>query len=446
MKHLLVLFLGTIIISAGISANGQNVWSLQKCIDYALENNIQIKQQELNTNYYENQLSQAKSNRLPNLNAQIGNDYSFGRSLTYYNTYENVNSATVSGGLGTNITIWNGFILNNQIKQQEIDLQATLRDLQKAKDDIMLSIAASYMEILFAEELVLVDSAQLVVTQQQINRTRQLVDAGSLARGALLEIQAQLAREELQLVNDKNSVQLAYLGLYQFLELPIAESFKIEKPILPEIKANLTMANSIDVFNNAMSVRPEIQAAQLRVKSAEKQLEIVKGYRLPSLTFNANYYNLYNNQYSYIGSDDKIPFSEQLKNNSRSSASLNLSIPIFNRNQVKNNIANSSIQINNYKYQLQTTSNTLRKEIEQAYTNALASLNRYISTEKAVISMQEAFRYVEEKFNVGMVNSVDYNLQKNQLTAAQSQLLQAKYEYIFRTKILDFYNGIPIEL
>jgi outer membrane protein len=234
--------------------------------------------------------------------------------------------------------------------------------------------------------------------------------------------------------------------LYQFLELPIAESFKIEKPILPEIKANLTMANSIDVFNNAMSVRPEIQAAQLRVKSAEKQMEIVKGYRLPSLTFNANYYNLYNNQYSYIGSDDKIPFSEQLKNNSRSSASLNLSIPIFNRNQVKNNIANSSIQINNYKYQLQTTSNTLRKEIEQAYTNALASLNRYISTEKAVISMQEAFRYVEEKFNVGMVNSVDYNLQKNQLTAAQSQLLQAKYEFIFRTKILDFYNGIPIEL
>ncbi|HSO85330.1 MAG TPA: TolC family protein [Draconibacterium sp.] len=445
MKHLIVLFSVVIFIGGGGTANGQNVWSLQKCIDYALENNIQIKQQELNTNYYENQVSQAKSNRLPNLNAQIGNDNSFGRSLTYLNTYKNVNSSSVTGGVGTNFTIFNGFQLSNTIDKQELDLQATLKDLQKAKDDILLSIARSYLEILFAEEIVLVDSAQLEVTQQQIDRTQQLVDAGSLAKGSLLEIQAQLAREELQLVNDKNVVQLAYLALFQFLELPIAESFTIEKPVLPEIKANLSMANSIDVFNNAMNARPEIQAAQLRVKSAEKDLEIAKGNHYPSLTFNANYYNLYNNKYTDINGED-ILFKDQLKNNGRSSLGLTLGIPIFNRFQVKNGISNAELQISDYQFRLQTASNVLRKDIEQAYTNALASLNRYISTEKAVESMQEAFRYVEEKFNVGMVNSVDYNLQKNQLTAAQSQLLQAKYEYIFRTKILDFYNGIPIEL
>ncbi|TNF45138.1 MAG: TolC family protein, partial [Bacteroidetes bacterium] len=143
---------------------------------------------------------------------------------------------------------------------------------------------------------------------------------------------------------------------------------------------------------------------------------------------------------------EDIAFSDQLKNNGRSSLGLTLGIPIFNRFQVKYGISNATLQIADYQYRLQTVSNTLRKEIEQAYTNALASLNRYISSEKAVVSMEEAFRYVEEKFNVGMVNSVDYNLQKNQLTVAQSQLLQAKYEYIFRTKILDFYNGIPIEL
>jgi outer membrane protein len=259
-----------------------------------------------------------------------------------------------------------------------------------------------------------------------------------------------MAREELQLVNDKNNMQLSYLALYQLLELPIAESFKIEKPVLPEIKANISMANSIDVFNNAMSVRPEIQAAQLRVKSAEKDLEIAKGNNYPSLTFNANYYNLFNNQYSYpdppIGTGEKIKFGDQLKNNRRSSLGLTLGIPIFNRFQVKNSISNAELQIQDFQYRLQTSSNTLRKDIEQVYTNALAALNRYNSTDKAVESMQEAFRYVEEKFNVGMVNSVDYNLQKNQLTSAQSQLLQAKYEYIFRTKILDFYNGIPIEL
>jgi len=445
MKQVFVFISGVIFMFGSISANGQNVWSLQKCIDYALENNIQIKQQQLNSQYYENQVSQAKSNRLPNFNAQIGNDNSFGRSLTYLNTYKNVNSSSVSGGASTNLTIFNGFQLNNTIDKQELDLQATLKDLQKAKDDMMLNIAGLYLQILFAEELVLVDEAQMEVTKQQLSRTQQLVEAGSLAKGAQLEIEAQLAREELQLVNDKNNMQLSYLSLYQLLELPIAESFKIEKPALPEIKASISMANSIDVFNNALNVRPEIQAAQLRVKSAEKDLEIAKGNYYPSLTFNANYYNLYNNKYTDINGED-IAFADQLKNNGRSSLGLTLGIPIFNRFQVKNGVSNAELQVQDFQYRLQTSSNTLRKEIEQAYTNALAALNRYMSTEKAVESMQEAFRYVEEKFNVGMVNSVDYNLQKNQLTAAQSQLLQAKYEYIFRTKILDFYNGIPIEL
>ncbi len=445
MKHLFILSLATVLISGSLMVNGQNVWSLQKCIDYALENNIQIKQQELNTNYFENQVTQAKSNRLPNLNAQIGNDNSFGRSLTYDNTYRNVNSSSITGGISTSFTVFDGFSLNNNIVKQQLDLQATLKDLQKAKDDIMLSIARSYLEILFAEEVVLIDEAQIEVTKQQISRTQQLVDAGSLAKGSLLEIQAQLAREELQLVNDKNMVQMAYLTLYQFLELPIAESFKIEKPVLPEIKANFSMANSIDVFNNAMNARPEIQAAQLRVKSAEMDLEIAKGSRYPNLSFSANYFNLYNNKYSDIAGND-ISFGDQLKNNRRSALGLTLGIPIFNRFQVKNSIANATLQISDYQYRLQSASNVLRKDIELSYTNALAALNRFISTQKAVISMEEAFRYVEEKFNVGMVNSVDYNLQKNQLTSAKSQLLQAKYEYIFRTKILDFYNGVPIEL
>lgn len=445
MKHLFILIFAVVFTIVGSTANAQNVWSLQKCIEYALENNIQIKQQQLNTQYYENQVSQAKSNRLPNLNVQFGNDNSFGRSLTYDNTYKNVNSSSITGGVGTNFTIFNGFNLSNTIDKQELDFQATLKDMQKAKDDIMLNIAGMYLEILFAEELALISEAQIEVTRQQIVRTRQLVDAGSLARGALLEIEAQLAREELQLVNDNNRVQLSYLSLYQMLELPIAESFKIEKPSLPEIRANYTTANSIDVFNNALNVRPEIQAAQLRVKSAEKDLEIAKGNQYPSLTFNANYFNLYNNKYTDI-TGNNIAFADQLKNNRRSSLGLTLSVPIFNRFQVKNGISNAELQISDFQYRLQTASNALRKEIEQAYTNAIASLNRYISSEKAVESMEEAFRYVEEKFNVGMVNSVDYNLQKSQLTAAQSQLLQAKYEYIFRTKILDFYNGIPIEL
>ncbi|WP_297086764.1 TolC family protein [uncultured Draconibacterium sp.] len=444
MKKLFALFLGIIGLSS-FTSNAQNEWDLQTCFDYAIENNIQIKRQEINSRYNEMLVKQAKDDKLPNLNAQLSNDFSFGRSLTYDNTYDNINSASVAGGLSTSWTLYNGLTLSNTVQMRELDLNATMADLQKTKDDIMLSISAEYLEILFAEELQLVAEATLEVTKQQINRTRQLVEAGSAAKGALLEIEAQLAREELDLVNAQNRVQLAYLNLYQFLELPMAESFKIEKPVLPEIQANLTMMNAFDVFSNAINVRPEIKAAQLRVQSAMKQLAVAKGYRYPSLSFGANYYNQYNNQYKDIYGD-RIDLGEQLKNNSRSSLGLTLSIPIFNRYQVKNNITNSELQIADYEYQLQQTRNVLRRDIETVYTNALAALNRYISSEKAVASMKEAFRYTEEKFNVGMINSVEYNQSKTNLTSAQSDYLQAKYEYIFRTKILDFYNGVPISL
>ncbi len=445
MKNLLTLFLGILLSAGAFNLQAQNEWDLQACFDYAIENNLQVKRQEINTRYNETLVKQAKDDKLPNLNGQMSNDFSFGRSLTYDNTYDNINSASVAGGLNTSMTLFNGMTLSNTVRMRELDLQATMADLQKTKDDIMLSIAAEYLEILFAQEVQLVAEATIEVTKQQIERTRQLVDAGSEARGALLEIEAQLAREELDLVNAQNRVQLAYLNLYQFLELPMAESFTIEKPLLPEIQANLTMINAYDVFSTAINVRPEIKAAQLRVQSAMKQLDIAKGNRYPSLSFGANYYNQYNNQYKDF-EGNRIDLGEQLKNNSRSSLGLTLSIPIFNRFQVKNNITNSEMQIADYEYQLQQSRNVLRRDIEQVYTNALAAFNRYISTDKAVASMKEAFRYTEEKFNVGMINSVEYNQSKTNLTNAQSDLIQAKYEYIFRTKILDFYNGVPITL
>ena len=461
MKLLSIILTGAFLLGFGFSATPQESWSLQKCVDYALENNIQVKQQKLNTEYQQNLINQAKSNRLPSLNGSVGNNYNFGRSLTYENTYENVNSTQVSGYLGTDITLWNGFILQNTIKQRELDQQASLEDLQKAKDDLILYIASSYLEILFAEELTTVADAQIQVTKQQIIRTQKLVDAGSLARGALLEIEAQLANEELQLVNSQNRVDLAYLNLYQLLELPIAKIFKIEKPILPELRANLTMANSLDIYNNAMTFRPEIKGATARVESAKKQLLIAKGNYYPSLSFGANYYNNYNDNYKraiyndngtpVIGDNgsvktEVIPFGDQLKNNKRYGLGLTLSIPVFNKFQVKNGVSNAQLQIMDYEYRLQNSKNVLRKDIEQSYQNALAALKRYVSSEKAVSAMKEAFRYTEEKFSVGMVNSVEYNQSKNNLAKAQSDLIQSKYEYIFRTKILDFYNGVKIEL
>ena len=443
MKKSFLTIITALVISAGTPAIAQETWNLQQCIDYALDNNIQIKQQNLSVEYQKNQLDQAKSNRLPNLNAQLGNSYSFGRSLnTYQNTYENNNSNSISGYVGTDLTLWNGFQLQNIVRQRELDLQATMQDYQKAKDDLILNIAAMYLEILFAEELTGIDENQIGITRQQIDRSIKLIESGRLAKGSLYETEAQLASEELQLVTDQNRSQLAYLNLYQMLELPQGKSFKVEKPKFPEIKADGVNFNSLAIFNNALLTRPEIQASQMRMESAQRQLEQAKGSRWPKLTFGASYYNSYYNNYT----EGIAPFFTQVKHNNRYGLGLTLNIPVFNQFQVKNGISNAMLQVEDYKYRLQSSRNTLQKEIEQAYTNALTALKKYISGEKAVSSSAEAFRYAEEKFNVGMITTVEYNQVKNNLTAAQSQLSQAKYEYIFRSKILDFYNGIPIKL
>ena len=442
MKRMYSLVAAALMLVVFTGASAQERWSLQKCIDYALQNNIQIKQQTLNSEYYNNQLGQAKFNRLPNLNAGFQNNMSYGRSLISDNTYLDINSNSTSGNISSNVTIWNGFTLTNSIKMAEMDLRASLEDTKKAKDDIMLNIAASYLEILFAEELVTVSEEVLKITQLQIDRTGKLVDAGSLAKGSLLEIEAQFAREELNVVNAQNRLQLAYLALYQFLELPSTESFLIEKPLLPEIGANMTMLNTMDVFKSSVGIRPAVKSAEFKLESARKQLLIAKGNLMPTLSFGGNYNNFYQNLFDYPTPSLK----DQFKGNQRYGFGASLNIPIFNRYQARTGVSNAQIQLENIELQLQNTKNLLRKDIEQAYTNALAAFKRYIANQKAVVSSKEAFRYTEEKFNVGMINSVEYNQTKNNLTKAQSDLLQAKYEYIFRTKILDFYNGQPIEL
>ncbi|MDP2888420.1 MAG: TolC family protein, partial [Bacteroidota bacterium] len=342
MKRMYSLIAIALMLVVFTGAQAQQTWSLQKCIDYALENNIQIKQQALNSDYYNNQHKQAKFNRLPNLNASFQNNMNYGRTLGSDNTYLDINSNSTSGSLSSNVTLWNGFTLKNAIKMAEMDLRASLEEMQKAKDDIMLNIAASYLEILFADELLIVTEDLLKITQLQIDRTGKLVEAGSLAKGSLLEIEAQYAREELNVVNAQNRVQLAYLSLYQFLELPSTESFKIEKPVLPEISANMTMLNSLDVFKNAVQIRPAVKGAEFKLESARNQLLIAKGNLMPSLSFGGNYYNFYNNKYQYpeppFGIGGNIPFGKQLKSNERLGFGATLSIPIFNRYQAQTGV------------------------------------------------------------------------------------------------------------
>jgi outer membrane protein len=437
-KIFLILFAGVLFIQA----QAQEKWSLPKCIDYALANNIVIKQNELNTDYQKNQVQQAKNNRLPDLSASVYQRFSFGRSEQLDGTFQANNNATTNPSVSTSITIYNGNRLNNNIKNQDFLLKKSLEDLQKAKDDITLNIASGYLEILFAKELIKVSEAQVDQTKKQIDRTTQLVDAGKVAPGVLLEIQAQLAREELDVVNKQNSLQIALLNLAQFLELESTTDFDIEVPELPEIQAQGSIVAATGVFKHAVENRPEIKSADFQLKSAETQLKIAQSAFYPTLTASAGIGDLYYKNFSYNGDG----FFDQMKLNRNESVGLYLNIPIFSKFENKTNIENSKIQIQNRKLELESAKKDLRKQIEQAYTNAVASVKRYNANIVAVKSMQESFRYIEEKYNVGKVNSVEYNDAKSKLAIAESDLIQAKYEFIFRSKILDFYNGIPIKL
>lgn len=434
-----------LVLSLFAALHAQELWTLDKCINYAIANNIQIKQSELNTQYQQNNLKGRKNLRLPNFNAQVSQNQNYGRSLTYDNTYKNVNSAQTDFGLGTQVTVFQGNQLGNGIKKVELDLKASLEDLAKAKDDLSLNIASTFLEILFAKELVKVSEDQIEITKQQLKQSQEKVNAGSLASGALLDIEAQAAREELNLVDAKNQLQLAKLKLEQMLELAFSEKFDVEIPALPEVSAQASVITAQDVYLTALKQRPEIRGAEYRLKSTEYQLKMAQGVLYPTMTFYANYYNLYNNQYTDVNKN-KISFGDQLNNNQRKGLGLQMNIPIFNRFQSKVQVDNAKIQVLNTQLELEGTKKVLRQDIETAQTTALTSFNRYKSTEKAVVSMREAFRYSEEKFNVGMVNAVEYNTAKTNMVKASSDLLRAKYEFIFRSKILDFYRGIPITL
>lgn len=437
MKRLFIFVAFLLFVFA---SSAQQKWTLEQCINYALENNIVIKQYQINTQYRENEFDQAKYNQLPSVSASASQGVNFGRSETLEGTFDNYTRANTSADIGANILIWRGGTIKNTIKQNEYSLKASLEELQKAKDDIALNIASAYLEILFAQELIAVSENQVEQSKQQIDRSKQLVEAGTLAQGALLEAEAQLAREELELVNSKNNLRLAYLNLAQILELEDYSDFEIIAPQIPELKAQMTLANSKNVYNKAVEIRPEIKSVEYNLKQAQVQLDIAKGARLPTLSAYAGISN------NYLAYENAPSFSDQFANNVSENIGLSLNIPIFSKFQNRTNINNSKLQITNTQLDLENAKKNLRRQIEQAYVNALGAHERYSANKAAVQSMEESFRYIEEKFSVGRVNPVEYNDAKTNLAIAQSNLLQAKYDFIFRSKILDFYNGVPIEL
>ncbi len=434
---------------------GQEPWSLENCIQYAFDNNISIKQQAINTEYNSNVLKQSKINLVPNLNAGANHGWSFGRALdqTTYEFTEQESIMSTNVNINSRVTLFNGLQQLNTIKQNEFNLMASLEDLEKLKNDISLFIASAYLQILFNRELLAVAQSQLETTQAQVERTQKLVNAGSLAYGSLLEIKAQEASEELNVVNAQNQLDMSFLNLTQILDLDSVGDFDIIIPEFGDIATQEIMLTVGSVFRDATTRLPQIKSAEYLLSSSKVGLEIAKGNRSPSLSMSGSFGTGYSDYRKRLVTPDPInpvfepyPFWDQMIDNRNTGISLGLSVPIFNGWMVNTGISNARLGVMNSKLNLETQKNNLYKDIQQSYADAVAARKRYLSAQEAVTSMKESFKYTENKFEVGLINTVDYTTDKNRLTATQSDLLQAKYDYIFKMKILDFYRGIPLSL
>ena len=449
VKFVLIISLVMIFVSGGLMAQK---WTLEDCVNYALENNIQVQQSQLDVQTGEINELESKLDFLPSLNAQASHSYGWGRSIDLA-TYTYVNDQTQQSyfDVSSSITLFNGFQKVNTMKQRRAEYLSSKYNADKIKNDIALSVAGYYLQILFNQELLNNAIRQQEVTEQQVNRTSKLVEAGTLARGSLLEIQAQLANEEVSVVQAENQLNLAYLDLLQLLELESNSDIEIDFPKLAVNRAPELLPVEY-IYNTALDVMPEIKRAELNVQGSERALAIARGSRSPSVSLNANMGTNYSDKITLSNNpldpdyDVVKPFGDQWRDNRNTTLSFRLSIPIFNGYQASSYINRSKLNLLNADYNLQLAKNTLRKNVETAYTDALAAYKSYQAREKSLKSLNESFNYTEQKFNVGMVNALDYNTAKNQLNNAESDLLSSKYDFIFKLKILEFYLGKSLTL
>jgi len=430
------------------TAFAQKVWTLEDCINYAFENNIQIKQSKLQIESVQADLKQSKFEFAPSLNGSSSLNYSWGRSIDpVTNTYINTNNMSTSFGVSSGITLFDGFQKFNVVKQNELAYNSSLYDSEKMENDIALQLTGAYLNILFNHEMLMVAQNQAEITKQQIARTKDLVEAGTLPKGDLLEIEAQGLMEEVNVIRADNNLSLSYLDLLQILDLSANEEFEIERPDI-SVNEELSVIPSEQVYANAVSFMPEIKSAELDVLSSNRGVMIAKGAVYPSLSLRTGINTNYIDSKLIDYTDPNSPimaFWDQISDNVSEYLTLSLNVPIFNAYQTTTRIKQAVILNTNSKFNLEQTKNALRKNIEQKYFDAIAAYKTYHANKATTKSLNEAFKYTEEKFTLGMLNSVDYNLAKSRLTQAESDLLRSKFDYIFKTKILDFYMGVPLK-
>jgi outer membrane protein len=447
--------------------HAQKMWTLEDCIDYAYKHNLTLRQKKLSVESSEVNLAEARMRMLPNLNASVSNGFNSGRSIDPFTnqfTVQNINNARI--GISSGIILFNGFQIRNNIKMQQQLVQASNFDLEVSRNDIGLSISNAFLQVLFARELVNVSREQVGTTEEQLGRTRKFMEAGRLAESAVLDMQAQLANDQLSLVNAENQLSMALLTLFQLLDMG-ADSNDIIAPAFDNIPdPGIFSANQL-YDSYLLKSAPELKAADARLQAGAYSWKMAKGAYYPRLSFGGEINTVYSESYQRMtgfstyyfqifdpdqnpigfipqtapSGSEMTPFRTQLSQNLGQTFAFSLSIPIFNNYSTIASVKRARLDMENTKLSKLMTDNTIRRQISQAYTEYLAARARYDASKASYEAQQESFLYAEKRYNANLLGSADYRIQRNNLQSAQSGFLQAKYELVFRLKIIEFYKN-----
>ncbi len=424
--------------AAGAQAQ-ERVWTLSQCIDHALENSLRIKQSELGVEQKEISLNTAENSRLPGVSASSGQNFSFGRGLTADNTYANTNTTSTSFSVGADVPVFNGFRIKHNIELSKLDLAAATADLEKARDDIRVAVAQAYVQILYNMEILDVARSQVEIDSLQVVRLMEMAANGMASRAEVSAQEASLAQSRVSATQAANNLSLAILDLTQLLELPSPEGFHIARPSVEGLENSVLMSPEA-IYAEAVRTKPSVKAEEVRLDYAQKSIDLAKSAFLPTISLSGglgtNYYT--SSGFAHAG------FLDQVKNNFSQYIGMNLSVPIFTRFSNRNQVRNAKLSFTNQEIALENTKKTLYKEIQQAYYNAVGSQAKYRSSNVASASAEDAFALAQAKYENGKSGITEFNEAKARYMSAASDLVQARYEYLYQSKILDFYRGIDL--
>lgn len=438
----LLLLLFTAMVTAQ-----QKKWTLEECVTYAVENNLTIAQYELDLENAKIDKSDAKGDFLPNLNGQVSTSGS--RGLILDPTTNSLTTGTIysaSGNLTSGMTLFDGLRNIHRLNRAKLNAIANQYRLDDLVDDIRLNVANAYLQILSNKETLKTFRAQYAVTEQDLKRTAELVESGVSPRGDLLEIEATAANLEQQIVNTQNNVIISRINLAQLLQLTDYENFDIADEEFDVPPAEILNNSPKEIYEKALTFRNDVQFSETNVDLARKDLEIARGALYPTLAAFLNYNTRYSDQTRDPITGEKIGFKDQIWLNDGVSYGAQLNIPIFNGWSVRNNIKRSQIDVAMAELQLQQTRLDLESNVNQAYVDVSSSAKTYEAAQKTLEARRLAFDYSKERFEVGLMNAFDFSQAQSRVEDASAEVIRAKYDYIFRIKVLEFYFGLPIVL